>query len=73
MAEIKAKVVLKTKGHEAYIPLKQMMVSLKWSSAVDLDLMAFYKAKDGPVGDSDRYYAIFQIPGRKKNGEKYFI
>ena len=50
MAELKAKVVLKAKGQEAFIPVKQMMVSLKWNTAVDLDLMAFYIAKDGRVG-----------------------
>jgi len=50
MAELKAKVVLKSKGEEAYIPVKQMLVSLNWTTAVDLDLMAFYKAKDGRVG-----------------------
>ena len=57
MADLKAKVVLKAKGQEAFIPLKQMMVSLKWTAAVDLDLMAFYKAKDGRIGGifSSRY------------------
>ena len=48
--ELKPKITLKTKGEEAYISLKQLMVSLKWSAPVDLDLMAFYKAKDGRVG-----------------------
>ena len=41
---------LKQKGEEAYISLKQLMVKLKWKTAVDLDLMAFYKAKDGRTG-----------------------
>jgi uncharacterized protein involved in tellurium resistance len=50
MTEIKAKVTLKTKGEEAYVAVKQLLVSLKWTTAVDLDLMAFYKAKDGRVG-----------------------
>ena len=50
MSELKAKLVLKSKGEEAYIPVKQMLVSLNWTTAVDLDLMAFYKAKDGRVG-----------------------
>ncbi|MEM7018262.1 MAG: stress response protein [Pseudomonadota bacterium] len=41
---------LKQKGEEAYIALKQLVVKLKWKAAVDLDLMAFYKAKDGRTG-----------------------
>ncbi len=57
MAEIKAKVVLKQKGEEAFVPVKQLMVQLKWTKGVDLDLMAFYKAKDGQTGGvfSDQY------------------
>jgi uncharacterized protein involved in tellurium resistance len=57
MAELKAKVTLKAKGEEAYVSIAQLMVTLKWSAAVDLDLMAFYKAKDGRVGGvySDNY------------------
>lgn len=49
---------LKQKGATADIgAFKQMKVSLIWSSAVDLDLMAFYKTKDGTVGGvySDNY------------------
>lgn len=59
MAELKSKVTLKKKGEEAYISLKQLMVTLKWTADVDLDLMAFYKAKDGREG------GVFtdQIPG----------
>jgi uncharacterized protein involved in tellurium resistance len=57
MVEIKAKVTLKKKGEEAYLSVKQLMVSLKWSANVDLDLMAFYKSKDNQVGGvfSDNY------------------
>lgn len=57
MAELKAKVTLKTKGEEAYVSVKQLMVTLKWTAAVDLDLMAFYKTKDGRTGGvfSDNY------------------
>lgn len=57
MVELKAKVTLKKKGEEAYIALKQVMVTLKWTKDVDLDLMAFYKAKDGRIGGifSDNY------------------
>ncbi len=49
---------LKQKGANATIGnFKQLKVSLIWSSAVDLDLMAFYKTKDGQVGGvySDNY------------------
>jgi len=57
MVELKAKVTLKKKGEEAYISLKQLIVSLRWSASVDLDLMAFYKSKDGQMGGvfSDNY------------------
>ncbi len=57
MAEIKAKVVLKQKGEEAFVPIKQLMVQLNWTQGVDLDLLAFYKTKDGRVGGvfSDQY------------------
>ena len=49
---------LKQKGANAVIgAFKQMKVSLIWTSAVDLDLMAFYKTTDGRVGGvySDNY------------------
>ncbi len=49
---------LKQKGADAAIgAFKQLRVSLIWTSAVDLDLMAFYKTKDGKTGGvySDNY------------------
>ena len=49
---------LKQKGANAQIgSFKQLKVSLIWTSAVDLDLMAFYKTKDGRTGGiySDGY------------------
>ena len=49
---------LKQKGANAIIgDFKQLKVSLIWTSPVDLDLMAFYKTKDGRVGGvySDNY------------------
>ncbi len=49
---------LKQKGAQAEIgAFKQLKVSLLWTSAVDLDLMAFYKTKDGRTGGiySDNY------------------
>ena len=50
MAELKPKITLSTKGEEAFVTIKQMVVTLRWRAAVDLDLMAFYKTKDGRVG-----------------------
>ncbi len=57
MTTIKRKVTLDKKGDEAYVSVKQLMVTLKWTVNVDLDLMAFYKAKNGQVGGvfSDNY------------------
>ena len=49
---------LKQKGQSADIgSFKQIKVALIWTSAVDLDLMAFYKTKDGRTGGvySDNY------------------
>lgn len=50
MVDLKAKVVLNKKGEEAYVSVKQLMVTLKWTASVDLDLMAFYQTKDGREG-----------------------
>ncbi|ELR98647.1 hypothetical protein [Gloeocapsa sp. PCC 73106] len=50
MVDLKAKVILNQKGEEAYISVKQLMVTLKWTANVDLDLMAFYQTKDGRDG-----------------------
>jgi tellurite resistance protein TerA len=57
MPELNAKITLKSKGEEAYVAVKQLMVTLKWTADVDLDLMAFYRAKDGRTGAviSDNY------------------
>ena len=42
---------LKQKGANAVIgTFRQMKVSLIWTAAVDLDLMAFYKTRDGKTG-----------------------
>lgn len=42
---------IKRKGEEALIgDFKQLIVKLIWTSAVDLDLMAFYRMEDGRVG-----------------------
>jgi tellurite resistance protein TerA len=41
---------LKQKGSEAFIPLKQLMVTMKWTTAADFDLAAAYEGKDGRQG-----------------------
>jgi len=44
-------VELRQKGTKANVgAFKQLKVALIWTSAVDLDLMAFYKTKDGRAG-----------------------
>lgn len=57
MAELKRKVTLNKKGEEAYVSVKQLMITLRWTADVDLDLMAFYKTKTGQPGGifSDGY------------------
>ncbi len=44
------KTILGKKGDTSSIPVNQLTVTLKWTANVDLDLMAFYKAKNGQVG-----------------------
>lgn len=48
--DIKRKVILQTKGEIAALPVRQLRVALRWTAPVDLDLMAFYRAKDGREG-----------------------
>jgi len=68
MLEIKRKVVsLKEKGEEGFIYVNlsregllssgRLMINLNWTAKVDMDLMAFYRTKDGQAGGifSDRY------------------
>lgn len=42
--------VLEARGAEADIAVRQLMVLLKWRGEADLDLLAFYAAKDGRQG-----------------------
>jgi tellurite resistance protein TerA len=41
---------LKKKGEEAFVSVKQLMVSMKWTTAADFDLAALYEGKDGKIG-----------------------
>ncbi len=41
---------LAQKGSEAFIPLKQLLVQMKWTTAADFDLAAAYESKDGKTG-----------------------
>ncbi len=50
MSELKRKIILEAKGDEADISIRQLIVLLKWTADVDLDLLAFYNAKDGRTG-----------------------
>ncbi len=54
-SQLKPVVILHKRGEEAYISLRELLVSLKWTAAVDLDLMAFYRTTEGRVGAV--YYA----------------
>ncbi len=47
--DLKPKVTLKQKGETTRLPLTSFHVTLRWHSAVDLDLMAFYRAKNNAV------------------------
>ena len=49
--EIKSKVEVKEKGQTANLPtVKQLIATLTWDTELDLDLMAFYKTKNGEIG-----------------------
>jgi uncharacterized protein involved in tellurium resistance len=50
MSQLKQKLTLKTKGEHAPIAINQLQVVLQWHASVDLDLMAFFRTKNGQVG-----------------------
>lgn len=41
---------LKQKGQEGFISIKQLLVSMKWTTAADFDLSAVYETKEGKNG-----------------------
>jgi uncharacterized protein involved in tellurium resistance len=41
---------LKQKGQETFIPLMQLMATMKWTTAADFDLAALYETTDGKIG-----------------------
>lgn len=41
---------LKQKGQAGFISIKQLLVSMKWTTAADFDLSAIYETKDGKNG-----------------------
>jgi tellurite resistance protein TerA len=68
---------LKQKGAEGYIPVKQLMVSMKWTTAADFDLAAVYETKEskqgivyfGDFGDMNKFPFI-QLSGDEGVGDK---
>jgi uncharacterized protein involved in tellurium resistance len=68
---------LKQKGSEGYIPLKQLMVSMKWTTAADFDLAVVYEAKNnqqgivyfGDLGDMNKF-PFMQLSGDEGVGDK---
>ena len=50
MTQLSPKIVLKTAGDQAHIPLKQLTVTLTWETKASLALAVFYKAKSGQAG-----------------------
>jgi len=47
--EIRQKIIIREK-ESANIPLKNLVATLSWQKAIDLDLYAFYQTKSGAVG-----------------------
>jgi uncharacterized protein involved in tellurium resistance len=68
---------LKQKGAEGYIAIKQLMVTMKWTTAADFDLAAVYEAKDGrngiiyfgDLGDMNNF-PYMQLSGDEGVGDK---
>ncbi len=50
MTDKNAKVTLDEHGAEAFISSQGLVIVLSWTKDVDLDLLAFYKTKDGRTG-----------------------
>lgn len=50
MKKLKQKIILESRGQEADISVRQLVVILTWTADVDLDLLAFYKTRDGRTG-----------------------
>lgn len=48
--KLPAKIILKQKGEEACLPLKNLHTTLTWTSDIDLDLYAYYKTKNNDEG-----------------------
>lgn len=48
--ELKQKIVLKQKGEKTGLVGTDFIATLRWTAAVDLDLHAFYKTKNGKFG-----------------------
>jgi tellurite resistance protein TerA len=68
---------LKQKGAEGFISVKQLMVSMQWTTAVDFDLAAVYRDKNGKegivyfgeLGDLNGY-PYMQLSGDEGVGDK---
>jgi tellurite resistance protein TerA len=69
--ELKQKVTLKQKGEVAYIPVKDLVATLSWTAAVDLDLHAFYRAKDS-VKPQKGFLGIGGVKPRQE-GQVYYM
>jgi len=50
MSELRRKIILGKKGDETDVSVRELVILLKWTADVDLDLLAFYQTKDGRTG-----------------------
>ena len=68
---------LKQKGSEGFIPVKQLMISMRWTTAADFDLAAVYETKEGKhgivyfgdLGDMNNF-PYMQLSGDEGVGDK---
>lgn len=70
--DLKPKVVLKQKGDHADIPVNNLLATLSWQTAVDLDLYAFYQAKDD-ITPRKGFLGLFGGVKAGQLGKVYFM
>jgi uncharacterized protein involved in tellurium resistance len=79
--EVRRRTILETHGDEADIAVRQLMVVLKWTADVDLDILAFYVTEDGreggvfsenyPGGDQGdvNHFPFIELAGDTREGQ----
>ncbi|EIJ43037.1 hypothetical protein BegalDRAFT_2173 [Beggiatoa alba B18LD] len=68
---------LASQGTEAFIPVKSLMIKMRWTSAADLDLAAAYQTKTGKQGlvhyadlGSLEHFPFIKLSGDQGRGDR---